>query len=333
MTHRKDSVSRRDVLKRGVIGAAGLAVSAKAVSAAAEFADRAHDPATAGTVGVVTRDGFDPMAFLEHFDYGRVSRLPSGQTLREYEIAAIDREIEVAPGVFYPAWTYNGQVPGPTIRATEGDRIRVTFRNAGSHPHTIHFHGFHAAAVDGVFEQVLPGDEFVYEFDAAPAGLHLYHCHSMPLKKHLAKGLYGAYIVDPKTPRAPAREMVMVLNGFDTNFDGDNEIYAANTVAFAYQKQPISVRVGELQRIYMVNVLEFDPINSMHLHANFFHVYRTGAPGKPQDFTDTLMMCQGERHIIEFTYDLPGRYMFHAHQAEFAELGWMGVFEVQEVVA
>ncbi|MCH6545904.1 MAG: copper oxidase, partial [Deltaproteobacteria bacterium] len=81
MTHRKNPVSRRDALKRGVIGAAGLAVSAKAVAAAAELADRAHDPATAGTVGVVTRDGFDPMAFLEHFDYGRVSRLPSGQTL------------------------------------------------------------------------------------------------------------------------------------------------------------------------------------------------------------------------------------------------------------
>ena len=144
----------------------------------------------AGTVGRVRPDGFDPMVFLEHFDGGTVSRLPNGQTLREYEIVAVDREIEVAPGVFYPAWTYDGQVPGPTIRATEGDRVRVRFINGGSHPHTIHFHGIHAANMDGVFEPVNPGESFLYEFDAKPVGLHLYHCHAIPLKKHIAKGLY-----------------------------------------------------------------------------------------------------------------------------------------------
>ncbi|HEX9692700.1 MAG TPA: multicopper oxidase domain-containing protein [Gemmatimonadales bacterium] len=326
----KDGMSRRELLKRGAFGAAGLGVIGRTVDGAAELAMHAHDPMVAGTVGRVSRTGFDALSYLEQFDYGTVSTLPSGQTLREYDISAVDREIEVAPGVFYPAWTYNGQVPGPTIRATEGDRVRVRFRNLGTHAHTIHFHGFHPADMDGVFEPVLPGGSFVYEFDAEPAGLHLYHCHAVPLKKHIAKGLYGVYIVDPKTPRSAAREMVMVLNGFDTNLDGSNEVYAANTVAFAYRDNPIPMRVGELQRIYLVNVLEFDLINSMHLHANFFHVYRTGSVARPHEFTDTLMMCQGERHIIEFTYDRPGRYMFHAHQSEFAELGWMGHFQVED---
>lgn len=329
-------LSRREMLKRGALGAAGLAVAGKAVSAAepahtSSALARAHDPHAAGTVGsVLTKPPCDPRAFLEHFDYGSVSRLANGQRLREYEIVAIDKEIEVAPGVFYPAWTYNGQVPGPTIRATEGDRLRVRFKNGGSHPHTIHFHGFHPANMDGVFEPVLPGETFVYEFDAEPAGLHLYHCHSMPLKKHIAKGLYGAFLIDPERRRPPAREMVMVLNGFDTNFDGENEVYAVNSIAFAYQKHPIPVVKGQLQRIYMVNVLEFDLVNSMHLHANFFHVYRTGTSLEPHDFTDTLMMCQGERHVLEFTYNRTGNFMFHAHQSEFAELGWMGLFDVQE---
>jgi len=322
-------LSRRDLLKRGAAGAAGLGVLGKAVSAAEQM-PHAHDPHLAGTVGSVSGASPDPMAFLEHFDCGQVSELPSGQTLREYEIRAIDREVEVAPGVFYPAWTYEGQVPGPTIRATEGDRVRVRFLNLGTHPHTIHFHGVHPANMDGVFEPVLPGQDFVYEFDAKPMGLHLYHCHAVPLKKHIAKGLYGTFIVDPLAPRPPAREMVMVLNGFDTNFDGENEVYAANTVAFAYQKHPIVVRKNELQRIYMVNLLEFDLINSMHLHGNLFHVYRTGTSLTPHEFTDTLMMCQGERHIIEFTYEETGRFMFHAHQSEFAELGWMGLFDVVE---
>jgi FtsP/CotA-like multicopper oxidase with cupredoxin domain len=330
-------LSRRDLLKRGVVGAAGIALASKAARATDQLvsnADGAHEHAfMGGTVGDVSRGSIDPLAYLEAFDYGKVSRLPNGQTLREFSIHAIEKEIEVAPGVFYPAWTYNGQVPGPTLRVTEGDRVRVHFRNIGTHPHTIHFHGFHTANMDGVFEQVFPGESFVYEFDAEPFGLHLYHCHTMPLKKHIAKGLYGTFIVDPKTPRPLAREMVMVLNGFDTNFDGENEVYAANTVAFAYQRDPIVVLKGQLQRIYMVNLLEFDLVNSMHLHANFFHVYRTGTALSPQEFTDTLMMCQGERHILEFTYNHTGKFMFHAHQSEFAELGWMGLFDVIEATA
>jgi FtsP/CotA-like multicopper oxidase with cupredoxin domain len=63
--------------------------------------------------------------------------------VREYTLTAIDKDIEVAPGVFFPAWTYNGTVPGPVLRATEGDLLRVRLVNGGSHPHTIHVHGIH----------------------------------------------------------------------------------------------------------------------------------------------------------------------------------------------
>ncbi len=333
-----DALSRRDLLRRGALGVAGVAAATQTLRAAErrlapERAERvtgasSHDPSHGAVAGRVTDGSIDPAAFLEHFDYGQVSRLADGRTVRDYEIAALDREIEVAPNVFYPAWTYNGQVPGPTLRATEGDLVRVHFRNAGSHAHTIHFHGIHPARMDGVFEVVHPGESFQYEFEAKPWGLHLYHCHTIPLKKHIAKGLYGAFIVDPKTPRPPAREMVMVLNGFDTNFDGSNEVYAVNTVPFAYQQDPIIVQKGQLQRIYMVNALEFDLVNSMHLHGNLFHVYRTGTSLTAHEFTDTLMMCQGERHILEFTFDDTGPFMFHGHQSEFAELGWMGLFDV-----
>ena len=84
----------------------------------------------------------------------------------------------------------------------------------------------------------MPGARFVYEFDADPAGLHLYHCHAVPLKRHIHKGLYGVFIVDPRTPREPAEELVMVMNGFDTNFDADNEVYAVNTVAHHFMHEP-----------------------------------------------------------------------------------------------
>ncbi len=254
----------------------------------------------------------------------------SGRTVREYELTVFPKEIEVAPGVFYPAWTYNGRVPGPTIRATEGDRLRITLVNGSAHPHTVHFHGFHSAAMDGVpgAGEAQPGETFVYDFVAGPFGTHLYHCHSLPLREHIARGLYGAFIVDPPGGRPDANEMVLVMNAFDTNFDGENEVYAANTVGFAYLDRPIPIEAGRLQRAHVINITEFDPVNSIHLHANFFQLYRTGTSLTPHELTDTISMGQAERHMIEFVYREPGRYMFHAHQTEFSELGWMSAFEV-----
>jgi FtsP/CotA-like multicopper oxidase with cupredoxin domain len=331
-------LDRRRFLKR--VGAAG-ALSGAAVLAGRDLVSGQTPHSGVGHLGLhgglgpigrvnYARNGFDPHVILTDFDPGEVSRDSSGRTVREYEFVAIDKEIEVAPGVFFPAWTYNGRVPGPTIRATEGDRIRVTLVNTSGHPHTIHFHGFHSAAVDGVpgAGEIGPGETFTYDFIAGPFGTHLYHCHSLPLPQHIHRGLYGAFIVDPKRGRPDAHEMVMVMNGFDTNFDNENEVYALNTVAFAYAVDPIRINAGELQRAHVINVTEFDPLNSIHLHANFFHLYRTGTSLTPNEFTDTISMGQAERHMIEFAYAEPGRFMFHAHQSEFVELGWMSFFEV-----
>jgi FtsP/CotA-like multicopper oxidase with cupredoxin domain len=249
--------------------------------------------------------------------------------LREYVLTAVDTELEVAPGIFFPAWTYNGTAPGPIVRATEGDTLRVLFRNEGSHPHTIHFHGIHPSNMDGVFEIVEPGGEFTYEFEARPAGFHVYHCHATPLKKHIHKGLHGAFIIDPKEPRPPAQELVMVMNGFDTDGDGENNFYTVNGRSFYYARYPIRVKRSQLVRLYLANLTEFDLVNSFHLHGDFFRYQPTGT-GENWEYTDTVMQCQGQRGVIEIQFANTGRFMFHAHQSEFAELGWMGFFEVAD---
>jgi FtsP/CotA-like multicopper oxidase with cupredoxin domain len=326
----------------GAARGAGQAAPAPTRSGHSGSAASAHGHAL-GTVGRVSIEAFDPAVFLRAWNFNelapaqrdafyRESPRPDGTLLREYHIFAVDREIEIAPGVFYPAWTYNGQVPGPTIRATEGDRLKVTFVNQGSHPHTIHFHGWHPPEMDGSLpgQQVMPGETFVYEFDAEPAGLHLYHCHAVPLRRHIHKGLYGVFIIDPRgAPPVGRDDLVMVMNGFDTNFDNENEVYAVNSVANAYIVDPIRVAVGRPVRIHLVNITEFDLLNSFHLHGMFFDANRTGTARLPE-VTDTIMLCQGERAILDLTFRYPGDFMFHAHQSEFAELGWMGLFRAGE---
>jgi FtsP/CotA-like multicopper oxidase with cupredoxin domain len=278
-------------------------------------------------------NGFDPTEILRDFDWGRTRRLPSGRVLREWTLIASDKEIEVAPGVHYPAWVFNGRVPGPTLRCREGELLRVRLVNGSEHPHTIHFHGLHPAEMDGVpgvgAGLIESGGETTYEFEAEPFGLHLYHCHAGPLAEHIARGLYGAFIVDPKQGRPDAEEQVMVMNGFNTNFDAEgNQVYAVNTVAFHYVNEPIAVERNAPVRIYLVNTLEFDPINSFHIHANFFNYFPTGTSLTPTEFTDTVMQGQAQRGILELEFPYVGDYMFHAHKTEFAELGWMGFFRV-----
>jgi len=392
------SVGRRTVLGGlGLAGSAALGLGSSGVGAARGGDD--HDNGDHGNFGAVGeyRDvRFDPHEFLTTFNTGRGEQAnvgqdvyeEGGQTVREFEFTAVDVPITIAPGVEFSAWAYNGQVPGPTIRAVEGDLIRVKFTNGSRHAHTIHPHLKNLnPRMDGIPQSgpgVLDTDEsFTYEWIARPAGVHLYHCHSLPLKEHIHRGLYGAIVVDPDPERVRenprdyvnyqgpvtddyradlverarrrnheyeesdgVNEMVVVMNSFDTDFDGGNEVYAANTRAFAYgvggtngrgewaageTKRPIRIDRNELQRVYLINVTEFDLINSFHTHSQFFDYYDHGTTLLPTHRTiDTIMQCQAQRGILEIDYSdhQPGLYMFHAHQSEFAELGWMSFFEV-----
>ncbi|PLR83557.1 copper oxidase [Bacillus canaveralius] len=334
-----DKVSRRDILKIGSAGALGLAGSyllnkmtpltptvkaethSKNVHAKMNHHNNMNDLSKTSGYKMAER-------LLTKFDYGKVSTLANGQTLREYEVIAIDKEIEIAKGITFPGWTFNGTIPGPTFRCTEGDLLRFHFVNQGSHPHSIHFHGIHPPEMDGL-TSIYPGEKFTYEFEAKPYGMQVYHCHVMPLARHIHKGLYGNFIIDPKTPREKAHELNMVMNGFDLDLDGENEFYTVNGYAFAFMNHPIKVKKDQLVRIYLSNLTEFDLINSFHLHANYFTYYPTGRNDNPSQFTDTIMQSQGERGILETRFTYPGKYMFHAHVSEFAELGWMGFFEVE----
>ena len=328
--------------------------------------------------------------YLTHFNCGRVSQNDNGQTIREFTlIVEEDQNVTISnAGHYFDAWTFNGTVPGPTMRMTEGDRVKINVINDedSKQTHSLHMHSIHTAEMDGVsvplssnslghlhdvadsnyinntvtsaddvYESgmILPGKSFTYEFVAQPYGVYPYHCHVNPIADHINRGLYGMMIIDPKQPREQMTEMVMTMNGYDMDYDlegtvappsmaeirgeeereeeeeRDNEIYTVNGKAFDYMDNPIPLNVGEKYRIYLLNMVEFDLINSFHLHGDMISYIPGGTQYDSSQVNDVIELGQANRGIMEFEYDNPGKYMFHAHVQEFTDLGWMGLFDVR----
>lgn len=333
-----EGVSRRELLRKAGLGGAvflGGSVLGRSVGSARAGPGPGYDGADDTVVGddvlesVYGRGhgpppGIDPAALDAHTLPPPPDEQPAG-SVRELEFAVEERLLEVGHEVFFEAWTYNGTVPGPIIRATEGDTIRIHFENRTGHAHSLHFHGAHRPEMDG-WEPVPAGSETIYEIEAGPVGLHPYHCHTSPLGEHVARGLYGMMIVDPPDGRPPAHEVALLLSGFSTEAIGRNGVVAWNGMAGFYRHFPVKVPVGEPVRAYVVNMLEYEPIGSFHLHAETFDVYPAGMGDSPAYRDDTIALAQGQRAIIEFTLPRYGRYMFHPHQHWLAERGAMGWF-------
>jgi FtsP/CotA-like multicopper oxidase with cupredoxin domain len=317
--------------------------------------------------------------YLTHFNCGRVSEGSNGQTIREFTLIVEENQnITISnTGHYFDAWTFNSTVPGPTMRMTEGDLIRINVINSkdSKHTHSLHMHSIHTAEMDGVATplssnsqddkmksvggtyksgMILPGRNFTYELVARPYGVYPYHCHVSPVADHINRGLYGMMIIDPKDPREQRTEMVMTMNGYDMDYEmegpvmppsmaamrgeevrqedeeRDNEIYTVNGKAFDYMDHPIPLNVGEKYRIYLLNMVEFDLINSFHLHGDMISYIPGGTQYEASQVNDIIELGQANRGVVEFDYDNPGRYMFHAHVQEFTDLGWMGLFDVSQ---
>lgn len=249
---------------------------------------------------------------------------------REYTIIAQDTTLEIAPGVRVEAWTFNGTIPGPTLRATEGDRVIIHFINKSHLPHTIHLHGDHNEVNDGVFQEVLPGNTYTYDFTAGPAGALMYHCHVMPVSQHVRNGLYGAFIVDPKEKLEPAREYVIVKGEYDLQ---DQETPFPDYIFFngyadQYWNNPLLVRTGELVRVYYVDIGAM-PAFGFHIHGTIFDVVPSGILENKPLKAQTWEVSPGNAAIFEARWTESGRYLFHLHGIP-EEKGTMGYFDVTD---
>lgn len=236
---------------------------------------------------------------------------PPTPQVREYDIEAVEKDIELYPGKTVTMWTFNGEVPGPLIRATEGDRVVIRFTNHASLPHTLHFHGDHPYDMDGEDHQAVPpGGNFTYDFIAGPAGAYVYHCH-VDTPVHIPRGMYGQFIVDPKGgwPTGEAdREEFLVFANWNPNRNVTSETTLINGKAFP-ATEPLRAEVGERVRIF-ASSLSTEPV-AMHLH---------GRPARevwPDDHPiDVVPLASGETRVLDYTPTTPGAWMLHDHYEE-----------------
>ena len=194
--------SRRQLLQWSLAGA-GLTGAALAWQ---QF----HNSPSTGAIAIPplpnlppVMNSLNPMTVLRDFDYGTVKQ-ENGRTVREFRITAQNTNVQLNSAVSFITWNFNGRVPGPTLRAQEGDRLRILFFNQSGNAHTMHFHGIHPAEMDGI-KPIRNNQATIYEFDAEPYGVHLYHCHIAPVTRHIGKGLYGMLIIDPPHPPPSSR--------------------------------------------------------------------------------------------------------------------------------
>ncbi len=249
--------------------------------------------------------------------------------VKVFELSATPVRWDFDGGVQQVTWTYNGMVPGPLLRVTEGDRVRVVVKNDLPEDTTIHWHGIEVPnAMDGVpgmtQDPIAPGETFVYEFEARPAGTFWYHSH-VASDIQIGAGLHGGFIIDPKTPESdpPAVDEVLILN--EWRFDHgktyasmpmtgmDPNYFTINGKFFPHTEE-IRVKVGDRVRLRFIAAGQF--VHPMHLHGAPFKIVATDGhpvPDAAQLTKDTVLVSPGERYDIEFIASKPGMWMIHCH--------------------
>lgn len=323
------AVSRRGFV--ALLGTVGLGAGLSACSTGAPAAPTATNPNGAALAPTATLTAAQSNDQMDAMAEARVKAFPAkteglgGQPLaprldgdvKVFELTAKKVQWEVEPGKKLEAWAYNGVVPGPEIRVTEGDKVRVVLKNELDESTSIHFHGLVLPnAMDGVpfitQPPIKPGTTFTYEFAAKPAGTHMYHSHHNAAAQ-VTKGLLGAFIIEPKDPKSrPAfdKEFTIVINDGPLGMTFNGKSFPAT--------QPLVCKRGEKILVRYMN--EGLMIHPMHLHGMPQQVIAKDGYLQPQPwYCDTLLVSPGERWEVLVDATEVGTWAFHCHILTHAE--------------
>ena len=326
-------------------GAAEPAAAAGATPAASH--DHATDHNTAlplnSFAGVVPENAAALAEAHKAYD-ATLPPVPAGDLVK-VQMTLKDMVVEVAPGVKYNTWAFDGHgAPGPVVHVREGQTVEMTLTNGGSIPHSIDFHAARIAP-NVAFRDVAPGESFRFRFTASDPGVFMYHCGTKPVLAHIANGMYGAIVVDPaKSLPAADNEYVLVASEWYLNGDGIKEPASLdmakarammpdwttfNGYANQYVTHPLTAKPGETTRFYVVAA-------GPTLDTNFHVVgglldrawINADLTNPPQNGVQTVLVPAGGGAVFDVKLDKEGLYPFVSHAFAHVDLGQVGLLKV-----
>jgi nitrite reductase (NO-forming) len=242
-------------------------------------------------------------------------------------IESKDTTIEIASGVQYQAWTFNGTVPGPILHVRQGQTVNVTFVNNGTMQHSIDFHAAQVAP-NIAYRSINPGQKLEFSFVAATPGAFVYHCGTPPVLQHIANGMYGAIIVDPSEPLPPAdvsyvlvqsewyaaqAEGTLMTGDYDKMMSVRPDEVVFNGIAFQYNGHPLTAKVGQRVRLYVINAGP-NLGSAFHIIGGMFAAVYPDADAKHAlTGVSTYPIAPGQGVVFDAIIPHPGKYPIVDH--------------------
>lgn len=269
--------------------------------------------------------------------------VPAGELVK-VQMTLKDMVVEVAPGVRYNTWAFDGHgAPGPVVHVREGQMVEMTLTNGGAIPHSIDFHAARIAP-NIAFRDVAPGESFTFRFRANDPGVYMYHCGTKPVLAHIANGMYGAIVVDPATPLPKAdHEYVLVASEWYLSGDGISEPASLN-MEKARAMQPDWTTFNGYANQYVTHPLVADPGDTVRFYVvaagptldTDFHVVGTifdrawvnADMTQFQQGVQTVGVPAGGGAVFDVKIDEPGMYPFVSHAFAHVDLGQVGLLKV-----
>ncbi len=293
--------------------------------------------------GVVPENAAELAAAHKPYD-AVLPPVPAGE-LVEVQMTLKDLTVEIAPGVEYNTWAFDGHgAPGPVVHVREGQTVEMTLTNGGAIPHSIDFHAARIAP-NVAFKDVAPGDSIKFRFTASDPGVYMYHCGTKPVLAHIANGMYGAIIVQPKQA-LPAVDNEYVLVGSEWYLNGDGieepasldfakartrmpDWVTFNGYANQYVTHPLTAQPGETTRFWVVAA---GPTNNVNFHVVGAMLDRAWVDGSltnpPLTNVQTVVVPAGGGGVFDVKVDKEGLYPFVSHAFADVDLGQVGLLKV-----
>ncbi|MGH3023978.1 MAG: multicopper oxidase domain-containing protein [Gaiellaceae bacterium] len=294
----------------------------------------------------VVPDNAQELAAAHKASDAALPAVPAGDLVK-VKMTLKDMVVEVAPGVKYTTWAFDGHgVPGPVVHVREGQTVEMTLVNGGAIPHSIDFHAARIAP-DVAFKDVAPGESFTFRFKADDPGVYMYHCGTKPVLAHIANGMYGAIVVDPAKPLPKAdKEYVLVASEWYLDSDGLEKPASLsmekaramtpdwttfNGYANQYVNHPLKADPGETVRFYVVAAGPTLDTNFHVVGSILDRAWVNSDMTRYQRNVQTVGVPAGGGAVFDVKIDEPGLYPFVSHAFAHVDLGQVGLLQVGDV--